>query len=115
MRFAKNALMAVRQRGAPILGIILNGIHTDNPYYYYNNYYHAYYSQDQPKPLPLGVVPMPAVKMALPKRQQPPAAGGETPAGGAPAGAPQIIGLEQFQPAKGTEDSSPRRTGSASA
>ena len=115
MRFARNALMAVRQRGAPILGIILNGIHTDNPYYYYNNYYHAYYSQDQPKPLPLGVVPMPAVKMALPKRQQPLATGGEIPAAGAPVGPPQIIGLEQFQPSKGTEDSPPRRAGSASA
>jgi len=45
MRFAKTALAAVRQRGASILGIVLNGITADNPYYYYNYYYHAYYNK----------------------------------------------------------------------
>lgn len=43
MRFAKNALSLVRQRGAHIFGIVLNGITTDHPSYYYNYYYHAYY------------------------------------------------------------------------
>jgi len=47
MRFAKTALAAVHQRGARILGIVLNGITTDNPYYYYNYYYHAYYNKGQ--------------------------------------------------------------------
>lgn len=43
MRFAKNALSAVRQRGAAIMGIVLNGITTDHPSYYYYYYYHEYY------------------------------------------------------------------------
>ena len=43
MRFAKNALAAVRQRGAAIIGIVLNGITTDHPSYYYYYYYHEYY------------------------------------------------------------------------
>ncbi len=47
MRFAKTALAAVHQRGARILGIVLNGITADNPYYYYNYYYHAYYNKGQ--------------------------------------------------------------------
>lgn len=45
MRFAKAALAAVRQRGCNILGIVLNGITADNPYYYYNTYYHSYYNK----------------------------------------------------------------------
>jgi capsular exopolysaccharide synthesis family protein len=45
MRFAKAALAAVRQRGCNILGIVLNGITADNPYYYYNTYYHSYYTK----------------------------------------------------------------------
>ena len=47
MRFAKNALMAVHQRGAQIFGVVLNGITADNPYYYYNHYYHGYYNKGQ--------------------------------------------------------------------
>ncbi len=43
LRFAKNALAAVHQRGGQIFGIVLNGITADNPYYYYNHYYHGYY------------------------------------------------------------------------
>lgn len=43
MRFARNALNAVQQRGARLFGIVLNGITADNPYYYYNYYYHGYY------------------------------------------------------------------------
>jgi capsular exopolysaccharide synthesis family protein len=45
MRFAQAALAAVRQRGANLLGIVLNGITSDNPYYYYNTYYHSYYTK----------------------------------------------------------------------
>jgi capsular exopolysaccharide synthesis family protein len=47
MRFAKNALNAVRHRGAGIIGIILNGITTDHPGYYYYYYYHDYYKSAQ--------------------------------------------------------------------
>jgi len=45
MRFAANALDAVRKRGAQVMGLILNGITADNPYYYYKNYYHEYYNK----------------------------------------------------------------------
>lgn len=47
MRFAKNALAAVRHRGASIIGIVLNGITTDHPGYYYYYYYHDYYKSAQ--------------------------------------------------------------------
>lgn len=66
MRFAKNALAAVRQRGAEILGVILNGITADNPYYYYSSYYHSYYSAVEP-PGPVAAPPVPAVSMPEPK------------------------------------------------
>jgi tyrosine-protein kinase Etk/Wzc len=46
MRFAKNALAAVRQRGANVFGSVVNGIGADSPYYYYANYYHAYYAKE---------------------------------------------------------------------
>ena len=61
MRFAKSALGALRHRGAEILGIVLNGITSDNPHYYYNNYYHAYYGKQAqhaataPTPVPAAV------------------------------------------------------------
>lgn len=45
IKFAKTALAAVRQREARILGVVLNGITPNNPYYYYHYYYHAYYSK----------------------------------------------------------------------
>ena len=116
MRFAKNALLGVRQRGAPILGIILNGIQTDNPYYYYKSYYHAYYSQELPRGIPLGAAPMPAAKMALPKRTSRSAAGDETPMPLAPPSAPrQIIGIQPFQTDEPSEDPPQRDQGSASA
>lgn len=66
MRFAKNSLHAIRQRGAQILGLVLNGITADNPYYYYQNYYHGYYTREAEGGAPSGTVP--ARKMALPKR-----------------------------------------------
>ncbi|MSU36260.1 MAG: polysaccharide biosynthesis tyrosine autokinase [Pedosphaera sp.] len=43
MRFAKLGLNTIRQRGAPILGLIINGVPIDNPYYYYTTYYYASY------------------------------------------------------------------------
>ena len=61
MRFAKSALGALRHRGAEILGVVLNGITSDNPHYYYNNYYHAYYGKQAqhaataPTPTPAAV------------------------------------------------------------
>jgi capsular exopolysaccharide synthesis family protein len=66
MRFAKTALAAVRQRGANTLGIVLNGITADNPYYYYNYYYHAYYHRPEPAGQP-GVEAAAAKQMASPK------------------------------------------------
>ena len=61
MRFAKSALGALRHRGAEILGIVLNGITSDNPHYYYNAYYNAYYNKQAqhaataPTPTPAAV------------------------------------------------------------
>ncbi|WCJ59053.1 polysaccharide biosynthesis tyrosine autokinase [Fontisphaera persica] len=49
MRFARNALNAVQQRGGRIFGVVLNGITADNPYYYYNYYYHGYYRSRERK------------------------------------------------------------------
>lgn len=71
MRFAKTALNAVHQRGAKVLGIVLNGITSDNPYYYYNNYYHSYYNKaNQPQPTqPLGSGPAPASQLAKPRNR----------------------------------------------
>jgi succinoglycan biosynthesis transport protein ExoP len=69
LRFARTALEAVRQRGAKILGVVLNGITTDNPYYYYRNYYHAYYSKEQPRPFQSATTTIPAVKMAAPRNR----------------------------------------------
>ncbi len=43
MRFAKMGINTVQQRGAPILGLIVNGVPIDNPYYYYTTYYYASY------------------------------------------------------------------------
>jgi Mrp family chromosome partitioning ATPase len=37
------AVQTIRQRGAPILGLIVNGVPIDNPYYYYTTYYYASY------------------------------------------------------------------------
>jgi hypothetical protein len=70
MRFAKGAIAAARQRGCNILGIVLNGITSDNPYYYYNSYYHSYYNQPgdrEGKPLSSA---RPGMKMA--ERKSPP-------------------------------------------
>jgi len=75
MRFAKNALAIIRQRGADVVGVVLNGISGDNPYYYYNYYYHAYYNTGQSKADASENTPIqPATKMA-PRRKKSPNAG----------------------------------------
>jgi hypothetical protein len=49
MRFAKTGLNTLRQRGGRLLGLVLNGILPDNPYYYYKQYYQSYYMTETPK------------------------------------------------------------------
>jgi tyrosine-protein kinase Etk/Wzc len=68
MRFARNATAAVQQRGSRVYGVVLNGITTDNPYYYYNHYYHSYYKGKQPSG-PLSSDARPGLKMAAPKER----------------------------------------------
>jgi capsular exopolysaccharide synthesis family protein len=68
MRFAKNSLHAIRQRGAQILGLVLNGIAADNPHYYYQQYYHAYYTREA-KNAAAGSV-MPVRRMAKPSKER---------------------------------------------
>ena len=41
--FAKMGINTIQQRGAPIIGLIVNGVSIDNPYYYYTTYYYASY------------------------------------------------------------------------
>jgi succinoglycan biosynthesis transport protein ExoP len=67
MRFAANALDSVRKRGAQVMGLVLNGITADNPYYYYKNYYHEYYNKGATKSGALGSTPLPSARMASPK------------------------------------------------
>lgn len=43
IRFAKMEIQTIRQRGSPILGLIINGVPIDNLYYYYTTYYYASY------------------------------------------------------------------------
>jgi capsular exopolysaccharide synthesis family protein len=69
MRFARNSLHAIRQRGAQILGIVLNGIAADNPYYYYQHYYHGYYTREAKAAA--GSTVMPVRQMAQPRQQRP--------------------------------------------
>ncbi len=64
MRFATNALDAVRKRGAQVMGLILNGITADNPYYYYKNYYHEYYNKGLGKPATSAELSVPSTRMA---------------------------------------------------
>jgi capsular exopolysaccharide synthesis family protein len=66
MRFAKNSLHAIRQRGAQVLGLVLNGIAPDNPHYYYQNYYHGYYTREARTAMSSGAVPV--KQMAAPKK-----------------------------------------------
>lgn len=68
MRFAKNAVGAIRQRGTKVLGLVLNGITSDNPYYYYHYYYHAYYTHEQKDQTARAVSSRPAKTMAAPRR-----------------------------------------------
>ena len=43
IRFARLAVNTIRQRGAPLVGLVINGVPIDNPYYYYTTYYYASY------------------------------------------------------------------------
>jgi len=70
MRFARNALNAVQQRGARLFGIVLNGITADNPYYYYNYYYHGYYrSRDRSASKTTGIPDVKPGKVMPPPRK----------------------------------------------
>jgi hypothetical protein len=60
----------VRQRGACVLGIVLNGITSDNPYYYYSHYYHAYYNQGRPESATKSEGNQPARLMAAPQQRR---------------------------------------------
>ncbi|MDB6054650.1 MAG: putative Protein-tyrosine kinase [Verrucomicrobiales bacterium] len=67
MRFAKMALESVSKRGATTLGLVVNGVESDTPYYYYRNYYHSYYRADEETRKVDPNAPTPAVKMAASK------------------------------------------------
>lgn len=69
MRFARNALAAVKQREGRILGVVVNGITADNPHYYYNYYYHAYYTAGANHGQARGSESTPATRMAAPRRK----------------------------------------------
>lgn len=72
LRFIKNALHELDKRGQSILGIILNGITTADPSYYYAKYYHSYYNKDLPSSvIESASVYQPASAMPEPKRRQP--------------------------------------------
>lgn len=45
MRLAKVAVNLIHQRGVNLMGLIINGVSSDNPYYYYTNYYYSSYYQ----------------------------------------------------------------------
>jgi tyrosine-protein kinase Etk/Wzc len=47
MRYARNSMAALHQRGARIFGVILNYIDTRSAHYYYNYYYSGYYYGSQ--------------------------------------------------------------------
>jgi polysaccharide biosynthesis transport protein len=45
MKLARVALNMIQQRGVNLMGLIVNGVASDNPYYYYTNYYYSSYYQ----------------------------------------------------------------------
>lgn len=72
LRFIKSALHELDKRGQGILGIILNGITTADPSYYYAKYYHSYYNKDLPQSaVESSSVYQPAQNMPEPKRKKP--------------------------------------------
>lgn len=75
MRFAKMGINTIHQRGAPILGLIVNGVSIDNPYYYYTTYYYSSYYH---RPLSPDENAFPERRGALPEGQ-PGAPGGDLP------------------------------------
>lgn len=88
MRFARTALEAVRHRGARILGVVLNGVTADNPYYYYNAYYHYYYTATEKEQGKFSGETKQATKMA-PRRGARDSGVPEAPADRAHGGLPQ--------------------------
>ena len=66
MRFAKMGINTIHQRGAPILGLIVNGVPIDNPYYYYTTYYYSSYYH---RPLSPDENAFPERRGALPEGQ----------------------------------------------
>ncbi|MBX3748022.1 MAG: polysaccharide biosynthesis tyrosine autokinase [Verrucomicrobiae bacterium] len=60
LRLARLAVNTVRQRGARILGLILNGVSTSDPGYYYTAYYYAQYHNPIPSTSPADAPPDPA-------------------------------------------------------
>lgn len=66
MRFAKMGINTIHQRGAPILGLIVNGVSIDNPYYYYTTYYYSSYYH---RPLSPDENAFPERRGALPEGQ----------------------------------------------
>lgn len=45
MKLAKVAVNLIQQRGLNLMGLIVNSVSSDNPYYYYTNYYYSSYYQ----------------------------------------------------------------------
>lgn len=45
MKLAKVAVNLIQQRGLNLMGLIINSVSSDNPYYYYTNYYYSSYYQ----------------------------------------------------------------------
>ena len=78
MRFAKMGINTVHQRGAPILGLIVNGVPIDNPYYYYTTYYYASYyhrplsPDENAYPERRGVSGAPGADQQVPSTKTPP-------------------------------------------
>ncbi len=71
LRFIKNSLHELDKRGQQILGLVLNGITTADPSYYYAKYYHSYYNKDLPNSaVETSSVYQPASAMPEPKRRQ---------------------------------------------
>lgn len=103
IRFAKLGINTIRQRGAPILGLIVNGVPIDNPYYYYTTYYYAsYYHRTLP-----GEESAPSAQPERRRRTSSDAAGGgHEHDGRAVASSPKLRGESPTVTGKPTDGSS---------
>ena len=81
MRFAKMGIATIRQRGAPILGLIVNGVPIDNPYYYYTTYYYSSYYHRPLSPDENMYQDNPSRQAGVPPRPTGDRPGAENPAG----------------------------------